>query len=182
MKFYDNRFGFFICVQRATRDLKALNIPAQSCREEYLTMLAKWASTPEREKAASHLPLELLEADIEGLSDDEAEIAEREHTRWFRNFYRNSFADRSPLHRTYIRREVRAEWMLFVSIFALVHPEKAKAWFDPEREVQMRRETTGRTLRAHGRRPRSRQARTVHALRPTSAPQTVTHPNSAMED
>lgn len=145
-------------------------------------MLAKWATTPEREATASKLPLELFQVNTVGLSDDEAEAQEVAHAERFRNIYRYSFGDKAPSRRTYVRSEVREEWMLFVSIFALVHPEKAKAWFDPERETQMNRVTTERTLRAHGRKSRSSQARTSHARRPTSAPKTVAHLKSAMED
>ena len=169
-------------INRATADIKALNIAASECCDAYLTMLANWATTPEREAAASKLPLELFQVNTVGLSDDEAEAQEVAHAERFRNIYRHSFSDRAPLHRTYIRREVRAEWMLFVSIFALVHPEKARAWFDPEREVQMSRATTERALRVHGRKSRRGQAITSYARAPTSAPQTIMHPRSAMDD
>ncbi|WP_370172997.1 MULTISPECIES: hypothetical protein [Hyphomonas] len=145
-------------------------------------MLAEWATTPEREAAASKLPLELFQVNTVGLSDDEAEAQEVAHAERFRNIYRYSFGDKAPSHRTYVRSEVWVEWMLFVSIFALVHPEKAKSWFDPEREVQMRQATTERSLRAHGRKSRSAQARNSHSRRPPNAMQTVVHPKIAMED
>lgn len=117
-------------VQRSTRDISALNVPAASCRDEFLTMLAQWASSPERIKIAEALPLHLFEVVCDDLLDGEAEIVEKRNDETIRNLYRHLFGDKANLSRTYVRVEAKPIWCLFISIFAMTHPEKSSHWAD----------------------------------------------------
>lgn len=143
-------------IRRAIVDIKSLNVPAGACIDHFLTMLSEWIDSPERESQAAHLPLHLFEIDTSDLSDEQAEIEERRHNERFRNLYRQLFGDRARADRQYIRQEVQQEWALFISIFALIYPDKVKLWSSPDVDQWREAMDTKRYLRAHGRRAHTR--------------------------
>lgn len=157
-------------INRAIADIRALDIPANECREAFLTMLSRWANTQERHEMAADLPLDLFEVNTEGMSEAEAEEAEYKNDERFRNLYRHLFGDRAPEYRTRIRREVYREWKLFLSIFALVHPERAARWSLPGDQTDGHRLNAKRYLRAHMRAPAAR--RREYVLRGTKPAKT----------
>ena len=144
-------------IQRASADVTSLGFNATSCREQFLLMLANWCDTDHRAYQASKLPLHLFEVNTENLPDKEAVRVEEEHAERFRNVYRNLFGDRASDARTTVRIEVKAEWCLFISIFALVYPIRASKWGVPD-AAEAERRMTHRVLKAHGRRSYSHRS------------------------